>query len=257
MADLVARVALGFTELQGPGDGELLVLGHSLGTSAELWRDALPALRQQFRVVLWELPGHGVTPPARSAFEVEDLTDSLVAHLTRNRIGAFHYAGASIGGCVGLDLCVRHPELVKTVAVISTGARVDDPALFRTRAASARRDGMHAFADAFRDRWFTPDAAPATVERVLGILRGTDAESYALASEALAPFDVSGRLAEIAASMLAIGGRDDQNVPIATSEQLARAVPRGASTIIEHSSHCLVAEQPIVVARELIGFATA
>lgn len=241
-------------EPTGVDGGDLLVLGHSLGTSAALWDDALPALRERFRVARWELPGHGDAPAATGAYRVEELTDALVARLDARATEAVHYAGVSIAGCVGLDLCLRHPERVISVAVISSGARVDDPALMRARADTARARGMGPFVESFRDRWFATTTPAATRERLLGILSGTDAESYARAAEALADFDVWDLVPRIRTPLLAVGGEADRSVPLDRSRQLAARVPHGVATAIPDAAHSLVAENPAALAAALTAF---
>ncbi len=246
--------ALRFTEPTGPETGELLVLGHSLGTSAALWSDALPYLEERFRVLRWELPGHGEAAPARAAYRVEDLTDALIAALDRRGNERIHYAGVSISGCVGLDLCLRHPARVSTVTVISSGARVDDPQLMRARAATARAEGVAVFVDPFRARWFAPATSPATADRVLAILTMTDAESYGFAAEALADFDVWDAVPRIGSPLLAVGGELDQSVPIERSVELAARVQRGVAVSIPDAAHNLVAERPDAFAKTLLDF---
>lgn len=252
----MSEVALRFTEPAGAADGDLLVLGHSLGTSADLWREAVPVLQARFRVLLWELPGHGGAAPARSAFGISDLTDAVIAHLDRLEIGTFHYAGVSIGGGVGLDLCLRHPARVSSATIISTGARVDSPPVLHARAATARADGLDGFEETFRPRWFTPSASPEVVRRTFRTLRATDVESYALASEALAEFDVWDQVSRIAVPVLAIGGEQDQNVPVATSIELAARVRHGEAVGIPDAAHCLVAQHPVAVAELIAQFAS-
>jgi 3-oxoadipate enol-lactonase/4-carboxymuconolactone decarboxylase len=203
--------------------------------------------------VCWELPGHGRAPAARSAYRIEDLTDELVRQL--GSTGSFHYAGASIGGCVGLDLCVRYPGRIQTATVISSGARVDDPALMRGRAVAARADGLEPFVDSFRGRWFAPTTSAETAERILGLLSTTDPESYALAAEALADFDVSKLLSRIRTPVLTVGGEEDEAVPLERSITLAGGIHNGVVTAIPHAAHSLVAEQPEALARAIVSFA--
>jgi pimeloyl-ACP methyl ester carboxylesterase len=45
--------------LDGPAGRPVLVLGNSLGTSRQVWDPQLPALAGRFRLLRWELPGHG------------------------------------------------------------------------------------------------------------------------------------------------------------------------------------------------------
>lgn len=250
----MARVNLHVLDPIGPQDGDLVVLGHSLGTSAAIWDHVLPSMADRFRIVRWELPGHGAAAPASGSYRVGEVTEALLTELDRRRLGVFHYVGVSIGGCVGLDLALRSPERLSTLTVVSSGARVDDPALMRGRAVTARHEGLEGFAGAFRERWFAPSTPPAIAERVLDLLRQTDAESYAVAAEALAEFDVVDRLSHIATPLLAVGGADDRSVPFATSRDLASRVQRGTAVSIPAAAHSLVAEQPHAFARALLSF---
>jgi pimeloyl-ACP methyl ester carboxylesterase len=248
-------VALRLSEAPGTGSGAPLVLGHSLGTSAELWSEALPRLRDRFRVFLWELPGHGGAEPVTGPYRVEDATDGLVAELRGRGVENFHYAGVSISGCVGLDLCLRYPESVTTATVISSGARVDDPPLMRERAVVARADGLDGFVDAFRARWFSATTPAATADRILSLLAQTDADSYAFAADALADFDVWDLVPRIETPLLAVGGEEDRSVPVERSFELARRARRGSAISIPRSAHSLVAERPDAVSSAIVQFA--
>jgi 3-oxoadipate enol-lactonase len=85
------------------GDRPLLVVGPSLGTSSVLWAQTASVLGNDFDVVAWDLPGHGVSPAAPETFTVADLADAVVELVDSIAPGeTFHYAGVSLGGATGL-----------------------------------------------------------------------------------------------------------------------------------------------------------
>src|SRR5687768_11879586 len=93
------------------GDKPLLVVGPSLGTSTLLWTQAGGLLGNDFDVVAWDLPGHGVSPAAAEPFSVAELADAVVELVDSVAPGArFHYAGVSLGGATGLQLGIKHGE---------------------------------------------------------------------------------------------------------------------------------------------------
>ena len=47
--------------LLGDSAKPLLVLAHPLGMTQGVWDDMLPALLEKFRVLTWDLPGHGAS----------------------------------------------------------------------------------------------------------------------------------------------------------------------------------------------------
>jgi pimeloyl-ACP methyl ester carboxylesterase len=84
------------------GEHPLLVVGPSLGTSTVLWNRTATLLGNDFDVVAWDLPGHGVSPAATEAFDVAALADAVVDLIDSIAPGeSFHYAGVSLGGAVG------------------------------------------------------------------------------------------------------------------------------------------------------------
>jgi pimeloyl-ACP methyl ester carboxylesterase len=59
---------------------ELVVLGPSLGTTTALWDDVAHDLAADFRVLRFDLPGHGASPIATESFSVGDLADAVRLH---------------------------------------------------------------------------------------------------------------------------------------------------------------------------------
>jgi len=79
-------------DLSGPDGAQVLVLGNSMGTTTQVWDAQVPAFREHFRVLRYELPGHGGSPAPPGPYtmaglggDVRDLLDALVvvpgAHL--------------------------------------------------------------------------------------------------------------------------------------------------------------------------------
>jgi 3-oxoadipate enol-lactonase / 4-carboxymuconolactone decarboxylase len=196
----------------------LLLLGPSLGSSAATqWTRCASRLRGDFQLVAWDLPGHGASVPAASAFGAADLAREVLALADRFRPGeTFGYAGVSLGGAVGLQLLLDAPGRVGRAALICTGAKIGEAAAWHERAATVRAEGTAAIVEGSIGRWFAPGFParhPEIVRELAAELRGVDDESYALACEALAAFDVRDRLGEIGAPVLAIAGARDQPAP--------------------------------------------
>lgn len=245
----------------GPADGPLLVLGPSLGTSAILWDAAAARLRAQadtrFRTLQWELPGHGAGPAAREAFTVAELAEGVIRLLDELGEARVHYAGVSLGGAVGLELLLAHPDRVDAAAIVCSGAAIGTPAGWAERAATVRASGTPSVVVASAQRWFAPDSmtrSPEITGRLLNSLRDADDESYALCCDALAGYDVRDRLAGIGVPVLAVWGEFDAVTPETSSAEIAAGVRHGRLAEITDASHLAPAEQPDAVARLLQDF---
>lgn len=235
----------------------LLVLGPSLGTSAVVWDPAAALLRTRFRTLQWELPGHGAGPAARADFTVADLAEGVIRLLDELGESRFFYAGVSLGGAVGLELLLAHPDRVDAAAILCSGAVIGTASGWAERAAMVRASGTPSVIVASAQRWFAPESmsrSPEITGRLLNSLRDADDESYALCCEALARYDVRPRLPEIAPPVLALWGEFDEVTPEASSVEIATGVADGRLAAIVGASHLAPAERPEAAAKILSDF---
>lgn len=248
---MTAELALTSVELGGEPSSPLLVLGPSLGTSVRtLWSGCAATLALQFRIIGWELPGHGSGEPAAD-FDIPALGAAVVRLVDEIEPGrSFHYAGDSVGGAVGLQLALDAPERLESATLICTGARIGEPNAWRRRATTVRAEGVRSLLDATPARWFGPAFAADEPARtaLLADLAAADADSYATACEALAEFDVRSRLHEIATPVTAVAGTDDAAVEVATLREIAAGVQHGRLVTLDGVGHLAPAESPGAVA---------
>jgi pimeloyl-ACP methyl ester carboxylesterase len=250
VAELTATPLAGSSSAAG-----VLIVGPSLGTSAEaLWTACAAML--PFEVVGWDLPGHGRSRPAAGAFSVPDLADA-VRHLAQASSGGRDtwYAGVSLGGAVGLELALD-PGPFGAVAVVASAAKIGDAEGWRERADLVRREGTEAVVAGSAVRWFAPGFTarePAVTAALLASLSGTDRESYALACEALASFDLRDRVAARKVPLLVAAGQHDPVVPPGQ----ARSAAPDAFAVIPGCGHLPPAEDPAAVAGLLTSFFTS
>jgi 3-oxoadipate enol-lactonase / 4-carboxymuconolactone decarboxylase len=259
--------AITMVRLTGARDRErlpLLVLGPSLGTSATtLWSECAIGLNDAFDVVAWDLPGHGHNRAVPDEpFTVAELAAGVVSvidDLLSGRGepgGAFFYAGDSVGGAVGLQLLLDMPERVLAAALLCTGAQIGSPDLWADRIGQVRASGTPAIVSSAAERWFGPDFLDREPERgsaLLHALQDTDDVGYAQVCQALADFDVRGRLAEVSAPVLAVAGSADVATPTDKLRAIADGVKDGRLVELDGVAHLAPAEVPEVVARLLRG----
>lgn len=235
------------------GRGPRLLVGPALGTSAAtLWARCAAELAEHFEVVGWDLPGHGASTPATGPYTIAELASGVLA-LAGDR--PFHYAGDSIGGAVGLELLLGYH--VPAAALICTGAKIGTTGSWTDRAALVRASGTGAVVPAAAEGWFGPgfaDREPAVAVALLDHLAGADDASYAWACEALAGFDVTGRLGEIRNQVLAIGGAYDTRTPVDGLRAIVSAVPDGQLAVLDGVGHLAPAESPAATAALIVGY---
>jgi 3-oxoadipate enol-lactonase len=226
--------------LDGEGD-RVVVLSGSLGSTLEMWEPQLPALRARFRVLRYDHPGHGGSPPlvdptvSSMAREVVDLLDEL-------DIASMSYCGLSLGGAVGMRLALDEPERVEKLVLCSTSARFATREFWQERADTVRRGGVEAIADVVLERWFTPTFRD--VRRYREMLLSVASEGYASACQALRDWDVRGELSDVSAPTFAIAGAGDPSTPPADLEAIVAEIPGAELLIVDDARHLVNVERP-------------
>jgi 3-oxoadipate enol-lactonase / 4-carboxymuconolactone decarboxylase len=226
-----------------------LVLGPSLGTSVDAcWGPCAALLRDDFRVVAWELPGHGTSSdPVPAGLTIADLADRVLDQVD----GPFLYAGDSVGGQVGLELLLTAPDRVPGAVLCCTGAKIGDAELWRQRIADVRASGTAGLVTASAQRWFAPafvEREPERASALLHSLRDASDEGYIAVCHAVAAYDVRARLGEITARVVAVAGADDPVCPPEVLREIAEGVPAARLVVLDGVAHQAPAERPDQVA---------
>lgn len=244
----------------GPEDAPVLVLGNSLATTWHMWDRQVPELAKQWRVFRFDLPGHGGAP-AYPAGSVGDVTNRLLSTLDALGVQRFGYAGCAFGGAIGLELALRHPERIASLALIAASPRFGTPDEFRQRGVIVRTNGLDPIARTSPDRWFTGGfaaAQPAITDWAVQMVRTTDPGCYIAACEALAAFDVRAELAHVGVPTLVLVGSDDQVTGPAEARTLVAGIPDARLAVVPGASHLVPVEQPAAVTDLLVRhFSTA
>jgi pimeloyl-ACP methyl ester carboxylesterase len=107
------------------GSGKPLVLLHGGFGGIDMFGQLLPALAQTRQVIGVELQGHGHTADIDRPLSFEQMADdvaALIKHLGLERADIF---GFSLGGGVALQIAIRHPDVVRKLALASTPYKRD------------------------------------------------------------------------------------------------------------------------------------
>ncbi|AZM64406.1 4-carboxymuconolactone decarboxylase [Streptomyces sp. WAC 01420] len=244
----------------GPEQAPVLVMGPSLGATWHMWDRQVPELTKQWRVFRFDLPGHGGAP-AHPAGSVGELTARLLATLEGLGVHRFGYAGCALGGAVGIELALRHPERLASLALIAASPRFGTADEFRQRGVIVRTNGLDPMARSAPERWFTGGyaaAQPAITEWAVQMVRTTDPGCYIAACEALASFDVRAGLGSVGVPTLVLVGSEDQVTGPAEARTLVAGIPDARLAVVPGASHLVPVEQPAAVTDLLVRhFSTA
>lgn len=258
-------------------DATRAVYVHGMGGSSNNWTDLMYLMEPTFPGIALDLPGYGRSDPAPDRKYGVGRNAKAVVDLIRREGGKpVHLFGNSLGGVTAVAVAARHPELVKSLTLISPAmltrsvmVKAHGPKAVKILGARRRAEkmGPDAFAQAqareiMKLCYADPNRIPKARQQdmVTEVKRRMtlpyDAEINAASARAL--FDAAAadkgksiwRLArEIQAPTLAIYGTDDQLVPVELAPKAATALRNGQVTILPDCGHCAQMEHPRLTAR--------
>jgi 2-hydroxy-6-oxonona-2,4-dienedioate hydrolase len=156
------------TRVVDAGEGPALVFVHGTGGHLEAYTRNVGALSQRFRVVLYDMVGHGYSEKPDRPYTIDVLSEHLVGVLDALGIERAHLSGESIGGWVAAWTAAHAPERVDRLVLNTPGNITNKPEVMATVKNSSLKAVREASLDTVRARveWLFHDASLVTDELV-------------------------------------------------------------------------------------------
>jgi 3-oxoadipate enol-lactonase len=248
-------------DVSGPADAPVVVLANSLGTSVHMWDDQVGPLAASYRVLRYDMRGHGLTecsPPGDDATgRVEVLADDVAALLDALGIERVRFVGLSIGGMVGQRFAAAYPQRIEALALCATATRVGTAETWDARIAAVEQDGLAAIADSVMIRWFTETTRARRHDVIAGfttMLTRTPVPGYVAGCRAVRDADLRADDARIRCRTLVVAGALDPGTTPAMRAEVRDAIGGAEFLVLDDASHMLCVEQPTALNRALLRF---
>jgi pimeloyl-ACP methyl ester carboxylesterase len=232
-----------WTEQVGEGPDVLLIGG--LGDTVESWQLQLDGLADRYRLTAFDNRGAGRTPMSEAGLSAARMADDAAAVLRALAIHSAHVAGFSMGSAIAQELALRHPELVRSLVLVSTYARPD--VLVRSQFNFWRwlpevAPSERAFFEAFFTWVYTPRAhADGTVaqivEEALAFPHQQSVEAFQAQVDVCLEHDTVDRLSEIAVPTLVMAGEFDTILPPRFGRVVAERIPGAEFEVLPGEAH--------------------
>ena len=232
-----------------------LLLANSLGTDLTLWDPILPQLIERFRVVRYDMRGHGASDATAGDYTIELLARDALAVAEAAGLSKFDFVGISIGGMVGQWLGVNAGYRLRRLVLSNTSSKLPGD-LWAARIDAVSKGGTESIADAVLARWFTEAFRAKKTPRMASArstLCATDNHGYISCCAAIRDMDQTASVAAIRVPTLVIVGTHDLATPKAQGELLARMIP-DAHLVELPVGHLPVIEAPGAFANAVLGF---
>jgi pimeloyl-ACP methyl ester carboxylesterase len=111
---------------QGLRSGPTVLLIHGYSASLQAWEPLIALLRDRYRFVSIDLPGHGLTrAPADYRPSIERYVSDVAAFVGAERLERFSIAGSSMGGNLAWEYVLAHPQGVAALILVDAAGWPD------------------------------------------------------------------------------------------------------------------------------------
>jgi pimeloyl-ACP methyl ester carboxylesterase len=108
------------------GQGDCLVLIHGFSDNLTMWYNQIPGFSKQYKVLSYDVRGHGETETPEGNYSMELFADDLYTLLKNLKIDKACVLGYSMGGRIGLVFALKHPEMTTGLVFANSGVMGPD-----------------------------------------------------------------------------------------------------------------------------------
>jgi len=250
------------------GKGTCVVLIHGLGDNLTMWYNQVPVFAEQFQVLTYDVRGHGKTEAPENDFSMKRFAGDLHNLLQALDIEKACIIGYSMGGRIGLQFALEHPEMTTGLVVANSWVMSPDIQLtpeqmaaikeqWKQMMALLRTGEIEIIADTMAERAFSPgfkDKEPAVFQRYKEIKMRNSPTDYLQIMQG-SPEDMANPpdLKKLKCPTLIIAGEYDAITSVDIAQSMARAINKVTIKILP-TGHASAIEAPEAFNQAVLDF---
>jgi 3-oxoadipate enol-lactonase len=245
--------------VEGPPGAPVVTFSHSLAANLHLWDAQAAALAGRYRVLRYDIRGHGGSDVPPPPYTLEQMADDLHGLLQALGITETHFVGLSMGGLIGMTMALRFPRAVKSLVLADTTACYGPKMtpMWDDRIRVAEAQGIEPLLDRTMEAWFTASFRaehPEVIDRVGAMLRPTDVRGYVGAIRAIGYVDLREAIGAIRCPTLILVGEEDRGTDITMANTMHQRIGGSELTVLPKAAHCSCIEAADAFTRAVLGF---
>lgn len=231
------------------GEGPALLLSHGYGASAEMWQGQVDAFKDRYRIIRWDMRGHGKTecPDDLSLFSQTHTVEDMAALLDHLAVERAVIGGHSLGGYMSMAFNVDHAERVSALYLQACGpgfrndeSRAKWNAYAESRGQALDENGLEALQGQIETKFSIQRSARDLANAARGILPQFDARAI-------------DSLPGIKVPVLIVVGGDDTRF-LAGCEYMESRIPGAKRIVVPGAGHGVNIQEPEAVNEALAAF---
>jgi 3-oxoadipate enol-lactonase len=245
----------------GREDAPAIVLIHGFPLNKSMWNSQMELLKNDFRVIAYDVRGHGNSETGSQDFSIELFVNDLLCLIETLGLQRVILFGFSMGGYIALNAIEKHADRFDGLILSDTQCTADAPEARAKRIGAMDRileDGVAAYADEILPKLFAPASFVrhrTEVAAVREMILNTSTESLCNTLFAMsARKETRSELMEIGIPTLILVGKEDEITPVAASQVIHSRIRGSSFAVIPHAGHLANMENPVVYNQYLTEF---
>lgn len=221
-----------------------IVFIHGFPFNSEMWNPQAEAVKSRFRVITYDVRGHGRSEVGDGQYTMELFVDDLIALLDHLDLKKAVLCGLSMGGYIALRAVERNPERCRALVLCDTTSNADTNEAKLKRATSIKsikKTGVKPYGEEFLKAVLTPETFQHRTDVVTAVRNMIQSNSPVGMCGALLALvsrtETTSSLPKINFPTLILVGEQDKTTPPELSEKMHQLIPNSELYMISNAAH--------------------
>jgi 3-oxoadipate enol-lactonase len=236
---------------EGPEESPIIIFIHGFPLNKSMWNNQVEALKHNYRVIAYDIRGHGNTDLGAIDFSIDLFVDDLLSFMDALKIEKTIICGLSMGGYIALNAIENHSDRFTALILSDTNCTADSPEAIEKRMKTIeniKENGLEILANELLPNLFAPESFKTNLEEIAAVkamIVTTSKQSLYNSLHALANRNETCiKLSGIKVPVLILVGEEDKITPIEAARAMNVKIRDSNLQIIPHSGHLSNMENP-------------
>ena len=249
---------------EGPDEAPVIILIHGFPFNKSMWNKQVEVLIENYRVISYDIRGHGKSDAGTEEFSIELFTDDLLGLMDFLNIQKAMLCGLSMGGYIALNAIENFPKRFNALILCDTTCTADTPETKEKRRVAIENIaeyGIEQYANESIKNLFALETFITSKEKTIVIkemIMKTSVQTLTATLLALAERkETCSKLAKIKVPVMIIVGNEDKITPPVAARFMHKNIPGSKLHIIEHAAHLSNIENTYEFNEHLLKFVSS
>ncbi|MDQ3142758.1 MAG: alpha/beta fold hydrolase [Bacteroidota bacterium] len=246
---------------EGPDGKPVIIFIHGFPFNKSMWNVQTEALKESFRVITYDVRGHGDTDSGIGDFSIDLFVDDLLFLMNSLKLDKVVLCGLSMGGYIALNAIKKYSERFEALVLCDTQCVADTPEQKEKRMKtieSIQENGVEKYADESIKNLFTSQSIIQKhegIDIIKDMIINTTVKTLCSTLLALSTRrETCSNLSDINIPVLIMVGKEDKITPPEAAQFMHEKIENSILIILDHAAHVANIENSLEFNHQLKNF---